>query len=435
MFLSKSLENKLKPDVIDDTNPDDIYLGYFKRSSERCHIKRITKADALTTIKYPVGRFDFAFNWDQRATYEYRFRDFPIESNVLLLEFQTNSSNTTTFDPTIVSTSDDYLWDLGDGTEVIGKAVSHTYADATTKTVKLYGPSGVGITGIDVYSDKIVGELNLSNDVFRKCSSWILYVNAEMTSAIFPPIVDVPLTMLRLPGCGIIGNIDLSMFNELSNAEMNVSGNPLLTGIITPNFINGTISSLQISSCKIVEVLDLTMFKDFSDMATISVGYNPLMTNVLFHPEATGNIDYISIAMSNLTGVLDLTMFDNFSSTLKLNIFSNPLLTGINFSPLASGTALQFIYSGNSNSANFLDISMFNANVNSASWNFNYNGWDAAYINQILSNINSSALGGFTGRIIYISYGNGIPDSTSGGYDGLAAKASLIAKGFDVRTN
>jgi hypothetical protein len=82
-LLSTALEQGLTPDIIDDTNPDDIYLGYFKYNANRCIIKRITKetvfGDMVTTIKFPVGKFDYLFNWADRKTLSYRFRNFPRE--------------------------------------------------------------------------------------------------------------------------------------------------------------------------------------------------------------------------------------------------------------------------------------------------------------------------------------------------------------------
>lgn len=79
-LLSTALEQGLTPDIIDETNPDDIYLGYFKYNKvtdpNYCAIKRVTKVDGITTIVFPFGRFDFVFDWDTRATLEYRFIDF-----------------------------------------------------------------------------------------------------------------------------------------------------------------------------------------------------------------------------------------------------------------------------------------------------------------------------------------------------------------------
>lgn len=86
MILSTMLEQGMVPDEIDDTNPDDIYCGFFKYNAATapnyCLIKRITKAtidgEVITKIQYPFGRFDWAFSWDLRKSYtDWRKRDFP----------------------------------------------------------------------------------------------------------------------------------------------------------------------------------------------------------------------------------------------------------------------------------------------------------------------------------------------------------------------
>jgi len=86
MILTTLQEQGLHPDVIDDTYPDDIYLGYFKYNSktdpEHCLIKRIKKETiedrVITRILFPFGRFDFVFDWNERLTItDWRYRDFP----------------------------------------------------------------------------------------------------------------------------------------------------------------------------------------------------------------------------------------------------------------------------------------------------------------------------------------------------------------------
>ena len=80
--LSTIQEQGLLPDIIDDTNPDDVFVGFFRFSHDTnpnfCLIKRIMKGiDGVTRIMYPNGQFDFNCSWDMRTFYSYRHRDFP----------------------------------------------------------------------------------------------------------------------------------------------------------------------------------------------------------------------------------------------------------------------------------------------------------------------------------------------------------------------
>ena len=86
-ILTTLQEQGLNPDVIDDSNPDDIYLGFFKydrlNSPNHCLIKRIVKETINevenTVVKFPFGRFDFNRDWSERKEYLYAHRDFPVE--------------------------------------------------------------------------------------------------------------------------------------------------------------------------------------------------------------------------------------------------------------------------------------------------------------------------------------------------------------------
>ena len=82
--LSTIQEQGLLPDIIDDTNPDDVFVGFFRFSRDTnpnyCLIKRIVKENGVTKVMYPNGQFDYSCNWENRAAYSYRHRDFPLIS-------------------------------------------------------------------------------------------------------------------------------------------------------------------------------------------------------------------------------------------------------------------------------------------------------------------------------------------------------------------
>jgi hypothetical protein len=79
-LLSTAIEQGLSPDIIDDTDPNDIYIGYIKYNAATSPnfwlIKRVELIGGISTIKYVSGKFDFVWNWTSRKTYEYRYRYF-----------------------------------------------------------------------------------------------------------------------------------------------------------------------------------------------------------------------------------------------------------------------------------------------------------------------------------------------------------------------
>lgn len=71
----------------------------------------------------------------------------------------------------------------------------------------------------------------------------------------------------------------------------------------------------------------------------------------------------------------------------------------------------------------------------SATIDLSDNSMTAEEVNHFLVDLDSMSTGGFATRVITIDGTNAAPDGTSGGYDGLTAKANLIAKTFTVNTN
>jgi hypothetical protein len=60
------------------------------------------------------------------------------------------------------------------------------------------------------------------------------------------------------------------------------------------------------------------------------------------------------------------------------------------------------------------------------------NAWSAAIVNQVLAAIDGISASGFASRVINIGGTNTDPDTTSGGFNGVAARTSLQTKTFTV---
>lgn len=456
----------------------------------------------------------------------------PADGWFLIAEFQTNSPNSTTFDPNIAANSGEYAWDLGDGTYLIGdKTVSHTYLTTATRTVKLYGKGTCNITSLDFNSDNIVGELDLSNDAFIPLSALSLHTNAELTSVIFPESVTGTVNALNIYSTGITGNLDLSAFAKFTataiiflnsnpsmtgitwassitgtiaqliihttgitgtldlskfssfttSALINLHTNSALTGITWASSISGTISNLGIHTTGITGNLDLSKFTSFITGASIALYSNPSMTGITWASSISGTFNGLHIYSTGITGTLDLSKFSSFTSLGDIRLYSNPSMTGITWASSITGTfANIYIYSTgitgtldlskfttftataqvylNNNASvtgvnfpastisgfvrtlrlysctalGYVNLSTLRTGVNSLSWDLRNNGWTAAIVNQVLVNTDSISASGNTGRSIQIGGTNADPDTTSGGYDGTAARTSLIGKGFVV---
>jgi hypothetical protein len=407
----------------------------------------------------------------------------PADGWNLLVEFQTNSPSTATFDPSITATSGEYAWDLGDGTILVGdKSVSHTYLTTATRTVKLYGKGTCAITLVDFNADNIVGELNVSNTAFASVATWNLYNNSSLTSVIFPSVISATVAGIYLHSTGIIGTLDLSKFTSFTSSAVlylhtistltgitwasSITGtfsriyiystgyvgvldlskfssftnsaalllysNMALTGITWASSITGTFSDIHIYSTGYVGVLDLSKFSSFTNSAVLSLQSNSAVTNINWATTITGTFSTIYLHANNITGTLDLSKFSSFTTSATVYLNANPLMTNINWATTIAGTIkVLFIY-GNT-SLGYTDLTKLNNTAIAAlSWDLRNNGWSAAIVNQILANIDSISAAGFTGRVVNVGGTNTDPDTTSGGYNGVAARNSLIAKGFTV---
>lgn len=317
-----------------------------------------------------------------------RFRDYGAHNGYeLLAEFQTNSPNTTTFDPAISATSGTYMWVI-DGVEYEGTSASVTL-DGTTNTVQLWGEGTCNITSFDVNSDNIVDTLNLSNDAFKPIASISIHTNSALKKVIFP---------------------DIS---------------------------TGTIGLINARSTGLIDTLDLSMFTNYSSSAGLYLFLNTSLKYIKF-PSAisSGTIWLMHIYNTGITGTLDLSMFTNYRSDAYVYLHNNSSMDGVTMPVSTTGSFVNYYGYGNKNTF-YISPSIHPSmtNINNGIINFTTNGWSATQVNQFLVEIDNISSSGYTGRNIQVGGSNAAPDSSSGGYNGTAAKASLQSKGFTVLTN
>jgi len=293
--------------------------------------------------------------------------------------------------------------------------------------------TGTGTLGnLYLFSNNLSGILNLSQFTSWSTSANIAVgTNPNVTGVIFANTITGTFNSVQVNSCNLTGTLDLSMFTSFGVAgALYAYSNPNLTGITFANTVTGTLSQIQAYSCNLTGNLDLSMFTSW----TTAFRSNPNLTGITFASTITGTFNQIQANTCNLTGTLDLSMFTSWVSSSSLILYSNPNLTGITFANAITGTFRQ-VYLYNC-SLGYVDFSKLSSAVNSVDWQFQNNGWSAAVVNQVLRDINSTAVQGtFTGRVILINGTNATPDATSGGCNGIAERNGLIAKGFTVTTS
>lgn len=341
----------------------------------------------------------------------------------------------------------------------------------------------VNIYQFYVISTGFIGVLDLSVlQTFTDDADIAIYSNSAMTGVMFAASVTGKIRNLSIYSMGHVGILDLSMFDYMSAASMQIFSNPAMTGLLFKSVVTGTMTGISIySNSTLVGVLYLDMFSSFSAAASITIYSNPLMTGVVFASSIAGTFTSIQVRSLNITGTLDLSMFNSFGATTTISLYSNPTMTGVVFASSIAGTiatmridstgitgvldiskftawtATGTLYLNNNlsmtgvtfpsstitgfirtlriysnTSLGYIDFTKLRTGVNSLKWDMQNNAWTAAIVNQILVEIDGISVGGFTSRVINIGGTNADPDTTSGGYNGSAARTSLIAKAFTV---
>ncbi|MDP3683537.1 MAG: hypothetical protein Q8S01_06350, partial [Ignavibacteria bacterium] len=312
---------------------------------------------------------------------------FSTPARVLILQFDTNCPPTKSFNPSIVPISGTYEWDLGNGTIVQGNSVSHTYANSNTKTVKLYSTSGTpSISDITIYNQYVIGMMDFSHAAFALLVRVNIYQNLSMTGIALPTVITGAVDMFNISFNGIIGDIYLTaLVNFNSSASICVNNNPI-TFVYFANTVSGLINRIDMRDCNIGNLASFTWLHKWTANASIILMNNPNLNSIHFgtvaHVGSLQSLDVRSCALSDAS-------LGGWASAMQ-----------------AAG--LVYIY--------------------------NDNGMTAGEVNLLLSELNIIATNGSSGQI-FIAGTNAAPDATSNNLNGLADKASLISKGFQVTTN
>lgn len=254
-------------------------------------------------------------------------------------------------------------------------------------------------------------------------------------------------TNYSVVSCNIIGNHNLTMFPNLGGS-LQFNNNSNLTGIThTSSTQNITLYTVQ--NCGLTGNHDLSWFPNLGGV--VSINGNSLLTSIT-HTASTKNFTQYNIHQNNINGTHDISMFSNFGgsstgSTCYATFYLNPNLTDITF-PTTNGYFKNFVntesqgalglYSCNLNYVDFKPLSgvtfLTGTTQGNPRINLRDNGMIADDVNHILIDFSGNATYNPTGwSNINLNIGgtNASPDSSSGGYDGLAAIATLTGSPYN----
>jgi hypothetical protein len=237
---------------------------------------------------------------------------------------------------------------------------------------------------------------------------------------------------VNLYNCGLTGSLDLSCYNSFgTGGGFRLFGNSL-TNVVFNSSITGTMSAIDLTNNSLSSV-DLSMFINW-EVNGIIFAYNNNSLNAIIMPiMSSGTIYWIHLGLCNFTS-LDISGIIFASTSCRLQVQDNSLLDTFVFPITTSSFTIFQFHNTILGYIDFTGITNL-TNINSCGIRLDSIGADVVDVNRYLYDLDNLSVSGYTSRTINIAGTNAAPDSSSGGYDGLAAKTSLESKGFTVTTN
>jgi hypothetical protein len=345
------------------------------------------------------------------------------------------------------------------------------------------------VAGYNAYSCNLKGNLNLPFTGFG--GSLQVYSNPNLTGITVSSPNNV--SQFFAYSCNLTGNLDLSQLTNLSG-DIRLQFNPNLTGITHANssnnitnytvyncnltgnldltplsglggnfqvYSNSGLTSIthspspnnftqyNVASCNLIGNLDLTPLSGFGGL--VSIVNNPNLTGIT-NPVSIRNFTEYSLNSCGLIGILDLTPLSNFggassASTCIVGVSDNPLLSGVTF------PVVNTYFKNNNNNDALAAFRMFQSNLDYIDFKplsgatlisgatqgaprirLQNNNMSTSDVNHILVDFSGNATynpSGWSNVNLNIGGTNGDPDSSSGGYDGLAAIAFLTGSPYN----
>jgi hypothetical protein len=216
------------------------------------------------------------------------------------------------------------------------------------------------------------------------------------------------------------------MFPNLAG-DFQISGCGSLTAV-THTASTQTFTRYTLSSCDITGTHDLTHFSGLS--GTFQMNSNSNLTGINHDSNTSGVFTTYDVSICDLTGDFDISMLTGLGGTLDLS--SNSNMTNIAFPLTTQSFDEILLYSCD---LNYVDIHKISGGTShGVSIQLQNNNMVAGDVNHYLYTFDET---GWTGGTLVIDGTNAAPDTTAGGYDGIAAIGSLTgaSKSWTVTTN
>jgi hypothetical protein len=245
--------------------------------------------------------------------------------------------------------------------------------------------------------------------------------------------------LLYLYDLRVIGDLDISMFPNLAYFDLHYASPTSITmpqtfhsswGAALNFFRVSNIQTMDFSSSSYpTSTTNRLYVRECNDLKFISV------------PKGSDDIQHFTIDLCD--SLTEVVIDKNINPSITFGVNNCPSLTGLTITGGNSSASPRYFDFSSCPNLGYVDVVGLFPNLtnrsgssssNFNSYRFNDNNYDVATVNKILYDLDSISSSGYSHRRIFIGGTNAAPDSSSGGYNGTAAKSSLESKGFIVST-
>lgn len=243
----------------------------------------------------------------------------------------------------------------------------------------------------------------------------------SLLTGVTNPISSVLFNRYLVNNSGLTGTLNVSTLNL--SGEFSAHTNPGLTRITNPSTAN-IFSSYHVYGCDLTGTLDLSTLTGLG--GSFRAENNANLTSIV-NPSSSQTFTQYWAFNSNLTGTINLSGLTGLGGSIRLS--QNSSATQIT-NPVSSVSVTT--YEAHSSDYNYIDLTTLV--FDTPDLLFYDNSMTAAETNEMLVDI-ESLVSATTGSENIRIDGNSTPDSTSGGFDGINAAASIAAKGYNLTTD
>jgi hypothetical protein len=338
------------------------------------------------------------------------------------------------------------LADNLDLSPLLGFAGSFSVSNNSKLTGFTFPNVSNNISTFIVSNCNIIGNLDLT-PLSGLSGTFAANGNPNLTGVTHSPTSSV-FTLYQIFQCGLIGNLDLTPLSGLGGS-FRVSNHPLQTGITHSNTTQ-IFTNYQVFQNNLIGNLDLTPIVNLGGVFNAS---NNLSLTGITHSPSNQNFSQFSVDNCNITGTYDLSIFTNLgganiaASPCKLNLHLNNNLQNVIFPTVNTffrnsnndpGNAALSFYGCNLNYIDFKPLSGITLLTGTTQGNpriqLENNNMSTTDVNHILVDFSGNTTynpSGWSNVNLIIGGNNGDPDSSSGGYDGLAAISFLTGSPYN----